>query len=393
MTTNNPLSSNSITIFDLSDLKSENIVYTYKNEYHIDGMNNFDFFNELNKDDEEDSEINSKDDNYETKQNFRCLITGEPLSEPIITMPCGHKFNYIPLYHDLVSYILLSNKLYKSNNTTKYPLRCPYCRSTSKDLLPFYNMDNVIYNPDIHSHPDSQMFEFDILYNTVIPKIKYYRCEFIYENPYYNKDKSNSCTNRRTLRCGSCYYNTKHITNINKSVIKGYCSYHRKNMKHSLKNDMVLMENTVISKTNDVSFIVNSEFDELNEYKEGQVIQLQNQNQNQNQNQPFIEINPLPQTTPEIEEKKYSPTELKAIQKAYISLKKKDSEKTTEDLEKQGEYMQLITTISVVTLLNIDCIEIMKKGKRKGEMCNCHVYLDFMCKRHYRDYLKKTFVE
>ena len=33
-----------------------------------------------------------------------CLITGEPLTEPIVELNCGHKFNYLPLYKDVLNF-------------------------------------------------------------------------------------------------------------------------------------------------------------------------------------------------------------------------------------------------------------------------------------------------
>jgi len=396
------MATNNIGTHNLSniiDLTTENVVYTYKNQYKVNGIDNFDFFNELNKEENEENTV-VNDEDYEKKQNFRCLISNEPLVEPIITMPCGHKFNYIPLVRDAVSFVLLSVRLsgssysYLKTDSMKYSLRCPYCRVVVKRLLPYYKIEDFVYLHQVHINPEFQCLDYDVATSGVPEFDKYYRCEFIYENPYYNKNMPDSFTNCPSLRCGSSYCHEKTYVKLytnkekteqkicRKNVLKKYCSYHMKNMKNSLKNDSsAISAISVKSKENEsnksdfinVSSLIKSEnviVDKDNKegtvFKEGVVLE---------------------------EDKKYSPSELKKIQTAYISIKKKDSEKTPEDWEKQGEYAKILNGVSLVSLMNYDCIEVMKKGKRKGEMCSRPVYLDFMCKRHYRDYLKKTVVE
>ena len=61
-------------------------------KYLIEG--NLDFYNEININDEDNHDNNLNYDNI-------CLITNEPLIDKFVTMECGHKFNYIPLYNDL----------------------------------------------------------------------------------------------------------------------------------------------------------------------------------------------------------------------------------------------------------------------------------------------------
>ena len=51
---------------------------------------NIDFFKELNsaQDDSDDNNV--------------CLISGKPLEEKCIKLECGHRFNYIYIFNDLV---------------------------------------------------------------------------------------------------------------------------------------------------------------------------------------------------------------------------------------------------------------------------------------------------
>ena len=74
-----------------------------------------------------------------------CLISNEPLTKYSITLLCGHSFNYIPLYNDLVQYKIQYNKMKKNTNTNIHDdlhvneIRCPYCRKTQSVLIPYYS--------------------------------------------------------------------------------------------------------------------------------------------------------------------------------------------------------------------------------------------------------------
>ena len=100
--------------------------------YIIEG--NIDFYSKIKLNNED--EINKDTDDYIDYDNI-CLITGEPLVDKYVSMSCGHKFNYVPLYNDLF------NQKYCSNIREEYRLkvneiRCPYCRIITQKLIPFY---------------------------------------------------------------------------------------------------------------------------------------------------------------------------------------------------------------------------------------------------------------
>lgn len=94
--------------------------------YKIEG--NINFHTELMKAISEDELDESKDGT--------CLITNAPLDENHITLECKHKFNYLPLYKEVV--IQKSNKY--SNDVAVLSvkeIKCPYCRNIQQKLLPF----------------------------------------------------------------------------------------------------------------------------------------------------------------------------------------------------------------------------------------------------------------
>jgi len=86
-----------------------------------------DFFKELNKM-EEPSDI----DNNNIYEQPICMITHMPLIYNSVKLLCGHQFNYLPLYKELV---LISgyNRI----------IKCPYCRTISNKLLPYIPLTGV----------------------------------------------------------------------------------------------------------------------------------------------------------------------------------------------------------------------------------------------------------
>ena len=72
---------------------------------------NINFYDELKKElmemNEDNKEINgniknNNENNNENNDENKCLITNEPLTIHYITLPCHHKFNYIPLYKTIL---------------------------------------------------------------------------------------------------------------------------------------------------------------------------------------------------------------------------------------------------------------------------------------------------
>lgn len=82
-----------------------------------------DFFAELNK-----KENSSDGENL-------CLLTNSTLLNNMITLPCNHSFNYLPLFLEI-----RNQKRFNPNETynlLRHQIRCPYCRQVSNKLLPY----------------------------------------------------------------------------------------------------------------------------------------------------------------------------------------------------------------------------------------------------------------
>ena len=102
--------------------------------YSIEG--NIDFYKELLESVCETTLDEKKD---EKKEDELCLITQQPLEEHFIVLDCNHKFNYLPLFHEVKRQ---KSKQYVWNQYDPVRLKineikCPYCRQVQPKLLPY----------------------------------------------------------------------------------------------------------------------------------------------------------------------------------------------------------------------------------------------------------------
>jgi len=162
----------------------------------------------------------------------RCLITDEPLRRDHITLQCGHRFNYIPLFKDVLfqkcsllpknlsasiitTYIkpmlqtassaasstdssvsVMYNSSYNLE-TTKLQyneMKCPYCRSITPNILPYYPYPEV-----------SKVKYVNIPPNMSLPAVS---CEY---DKYISGTQTAFATSEHTPSCKSvCVYNEKY---------------------------------------------------------------------------------------------------------------------------------------------------------------------------------------
>jgi len=71
-----------------------------------------------------------------------CHINLLPFDENAITLPCKHKFNYVPLLNYIYSIKRIHHR-YNTIHLKSNELQCPMCRTISKQLLPFIPCENT----------------------------------------------------------------------------------------------------------------------------------------------------------------------------------------------------------------------------------------------------------
>jgi hypothetical protein len=110
-------------------------------EGDTDGITESDFFSQLKNMMSDDK--NAADKNEEDNC---CLLTKEPLKSIHIVLACGHKFNYVPLYREVIAQKTIgasSAGYYTSHSLKRNEIKCPYCRNVQDKLLPYLQYDGV----------------------------------------------------------------------------------------------------------------------------------------------------------------------------------------------------------------------------------------------------------
>ena len=135
-------------------------------QYKLEG--GIDFYAELAKEstieDDSDTEV--------------CNINGEPLGEYHITLLCGHKFNYEPLYNEIKTQKLsvkVTRSIHKKLSVKQ--LKCPLCRNIQSQLLPW--IPHFTHCPKIYGVNSPSVYSMYIN-----------KCDYIFKN---GKKKGLTC--------------------------------------------------------------------------------------------------------------------------------------------------------------------------------------------------------
>lgn len=80
--------------------------------------------------------IKNPDANEDEDDTPMCLISNIPLQPNHVSLACGHKFNYEPLFNDITNHKNKFNMLEKKTLNIS-EIRCPYCRTIHNELLPY----------------------------------------------------------------------------------------------------------------------------------------------------------------------------------------------------------------------------------------------------------------
>jgi len=304
--------------------------------YKIEG--NIDFYAELYKslDDEENILLSSTDDN-------KCLITGDPLIDKYVTMVCGHKFNYEPLYKDILNHKQKFNAMESSTGALNHnQIRCPYCRNAQYVMLPYYEdigfkkLNGVnYYDPNIKPSTNCA-------YSAPVQM-----CQYQIPNPNYDEAKPSSQSNSKMIVCSKYYAQPIVIYNydnqsepITYNDTKCYCYIHKKLMIKKYKQE---------------------EKDE----KKQQAKAVKEQAK--------IEAKAVKEQTKI--EAKAAKEQTKQLNVKTKNTKKLYQLKPTENV--------IIGNVTIgLTPENNGCVQILKSGPNKGNQCGCKIILGKKCKRH-----------
>ena len=139
---------------------------------------NINFYDELYK-------LDSDDENEEV-----CLITSMPLDKNHIVLPCQHKFNFTPLYKEVVNQ--KTTTLTSHLNIDKLlinEIKCPYCRQKTKKILPHLKLNNDMYYYVGVNSPEEYCMPF-------------HTCSYVLKS---GKNKNNNCSKTGFYKEDKCY--------------------------------------------------------------------------------------------------------------------------------------------------------------------------------------------
>jgi len=245
-----------------------------------------------------------------------CLISQQPLTENYVTMCCGHKFNYQPLFYDILNHKKKFNSM-ERHHIRSSDIRCPYCRNVQKKLLPYVEGYPKVHGVNFYDENTSK-----IQHTSKINSMKLINDGYIVGDCCYESAKTNE--NGELVKCTNIM--VKMFTNN-----KFYCPLHK-----CLMLKKIMQENKLKLK----------------------------------------------------EEKKKAKEEEK-MKKMEEKMKLMAEKKKV----KMASYLVNLDENTVVASETVGCTQILKTGINKGSCCNCKVFQDQLCKRHYTLLNKKTTTE
>jgi hypothetical protein len=305
-------------------------------KYNIEG--GLDFFDELYK------SLDIEDNKYKTENdNNLCLITNEVLTDKFVEMSCGHKFNYIPLYKDILNHKSKFNSLESSSSKlNKNEIRCPYCRKKQNNVLPYYSELGLDKIDGVNYFDVNNIKNIKTCGNTIK------KCEFLIQPE--NIDLT--LNNNSVIFCKCSFFGSV-ISNDQKpdetfNDNKYYCWKHKKEVIKNYKKEkqMKLKEETKKAKEEAKEEAKKAKEEEKEEAKKAK------------------------------EELKKSILEAK-LNKKVTKTNNIGDENTILSISDEN----INTDVCIST--NLTCSAILKTGLNKGKSCGCKIFTNNMCKRHY----------
>ena len=331
-------------------------------KYIVEG--GIDFFAELYKslDDDENNNKTEEDNN-------KCLITNKPLTDKFVELSCGHKFNYLPLYNDVLNHKKKFNNMEGSATRLKQnEMRCPYCRKKSTGLLPYYEDLNLPKVSGVN-HIDTN---YDIDTDSIPSSSYYKKCEYLTPNIHFN-------------------FNTENVVEVYKSNLNlEDCKY----IKCSYMGTQIHYDELNDNYGDDKHYCWNHKKMIVRDYKKKKADKIKEE-----KNQLKLKEKEELQKVKDEAKQKAKEAKLKEKEEAKAELKKsvqlaKQNKKKTPVLNDNTLVIDLTNENVVISCLSeaqnvvanndqvLLCHEILKTGKNKGTQCGNKVVENNLCKRH-----------
>ena len=308
-------------------------------KYDIEG--GIDFFSELYKSLDETTDDDAPNDNL-------CLITQQSLAEFYVTMKCGHKFNYKPLYLDIKNHKQKFNNLESSSGRLGYnEIRCPYCRNKEVGTLPYHEELGL---PKVHgiNYIDSN---YKPTNGSSLHKHFLSPCEFLTPNMQFDPSANKIIESSHDIGANCKFYKCAHSGSQINSYAgispmenfgdeKHYCWSHKKQVIKKYKRDLILKAKEEVKAKN---IQIKAELKQLKEAEKQKIKDEKQQAKDEKKN-----------------------------------AKAKKPKPTTENVVLGPVIIGGASESNAV----VGCIEILKAGARKGQPCGAKILENNLCKRH-----------
>jgi septum formation inhibitor MinC len=319
---------------------------------------NINFFDELYKSlDIEEKEEENEDD--------ICLITKQNLCDRFVKMNCGHKFNYLPLYNDILNHKKKFNSMESRTGALhNNEIRCPYCRNKQTGVLPYYEDLSLLkvngvnyYDPSIDDKPN------------------YTKCEFLTPKVVFENDEVEKSANSDEKKFIKCYLYGSKIIGENYGDTKCYCYYHKKiiikNKKKELLEKKKQEKEEAKQKIKEEKLKIKEEKLKIKEEAKKEKEEAKKEKE---------------EAKKEKEEAKKEKEEAKQkIKKIKQPIKKiqKDENVVLGNIVIGSSIDSNNNTVNH-TINDMYCVQILKTGENKGKPCSKKVFDGHLCKRHYQ---------
>jgi len=303
-------------------------------KYIVEGGLNF--FDELNK------SLNIEE--VENDVQEMCLISNKELTYNYVTLDCKHKFNYEPLYNDILNHKTKYNSL-ERRQLRMTEIRCPYCRNIQSRLLPqcdgFENTHGVNYIDEYLMTPSGHF--------SLINGYKLGTC--CYESTNVIDNDVIKCTHNYVKLLGEdgktyCHYHTYFAAKAALKAKKLKEKENAKNAKEQIKAAAAVLK---VEKANE---------------KKANMVLLKIAKANEKLQIKKTALVQTPSTT-----STEFPQKTSTVNSVFFQPNMNDN--------------YIITSGS-------GCSQILISGKNKGKMCCSTIHKENLCKRHYniQQYIK-----
>lgn len=301
------------------------------NNYNVES--NIDFYNELYKllDVEDSDEVD----------NTVCLISNQPLVHNCVKLNCGHVFNYLPLFNDILAHKNKFNLMESyGQRLTNEQIRCPYCRKIQQGVLPYY--EELV----LEKVNGVNYFDPSLTQEVCAKPYHYHSCDFLTPNINFNPEmEENNTNNAKYKKCTKC---GSKMSGIQYDNTKYYCYYHKIEVKKDYE--------TIFKQK------VKEEKQKAKEEKQKLKDELKQKVK---------------------EEKQKAKHESKDESKDELKQKVKKIKKINiVDENIVDENIVIDQNSEVVNNNFILCNKILQSGINKGKQCKFKVFKDGLCKKH-----------